>query len=123
MGTSPPPPPLGDGALQTLIAKPFADFFLPEKQQGRLDPSPFAAGITGALWPIVFGLCQIFVAVCKRAKAPVDIQHIAHFPALAEACRLLSTALPRTSQQDVHMLIAALLDQQTTDQKAKRAAL
>jgi len=108
--------------LQTLIAKPFADFFLPEKQQGRIDPSPFASGITGAFWPIIWGLCQIFAQVCKRAKAPVDIQHVGQFPALTEACRLLGTALPRTSQQDVHMLIATMLDQ-ATDQKVKRAAL
>jgi hypothetical protein len=119
---SPPAPPPGDGALHTIIGKPFADFFCPEIEQGRVAPSPFAVGIISACWPIIWGMCQIFTQVCKRNRAKVEVQHVAHFPALAETCQLLA-GLKRITQRDVQDLIATLLDHTAADPKLKRSAL
>jgi hypothetical protein len=118
---SPPAPPPGDGALQTILGKPFADFFCPENQQGRVAPSPFAVGIISACWPIIWGMCQIFTQVCKRNQAKVEVQHVAHFPALAEACQLLA-GLKRVTQKDIQDLVTMLLDH-GTDPKLKRGGL
>eukprot|EP00927_Polykrikos_kofoidii_P067057 TRINITY_DN62593_c0_g1_i1.p1 TRINITY_DN62593_c0_g1~~TRINITY_DN62593_c0_g1_i1.p1 ORF type:complete len:1303 (+),score=239.83 TRINITY_DN62593_c0_g1_i1:45-3911(+) len=118
---SPPPPPPGDGALHTVIGKPFADFFSHERQQGRVDPSPFASAVIGALWPVMWGLCEVFTHICKRAQTVPAIQHVAQFPTLAEACQQLTT-LNRVSQQDVQGFLSTMLAQDS-DPKEKRAAL
>eukprot|EP00928_Gymnodinium_smaydae_P040655 TRINITY_DN27556_c0_g1_i1.p1 TRINITY_DN27556_c0_g1~~TRINITY_DN27556_c0_g1_i1.p1 ORF type:complete len:1273 (-),score=300.19 TRINITY_DN27556_c0_g1_i1:90-3908(-) len=118
---NPPGAPPNDGALHTVIGKPFCDFFLPEKQQGRVQPSPFALGVTAALWPIIWGMCQVFSHVCKRAGTKVEVQFVVHFPALAEACQLLTT-LRRVTQQDVQGLLATMLDS-GSDSKMQRSAL
>jgi len=118
---SPPEAPGGDGALHTVIGKPFFDFFSPEKQQGQLAPSPFAAGVTGAIWPILWGMCQIFVQVCKKSQIKADAQQVVNFPALMEACQLLAS-LRRSDQQGVQSLLATMLDE-GADAKMKRGAL
>lgn len=118
---SPPAPPSSDGALQTVIGKPFADFFSPERDKGRVMPSPFAVGIMSALWPIIWGICQIFNHVCSRGGVKPSMQHVQQFPALLEACRLFGT-LRKITEQDVQQLLTTMLDQ-GADQKAKRNAL
>jgi len=118
---SPPAPPPGDGALHTIIGKPFHDFFCPEVQNSRMEPSPFAVGVISACWPIIWGMCQIFIQVCKRHQAKVEIQHVTQFPALAEACQLLAT-LKRVSEHDVYNMLSTFLDP-SSDAKAKRVAL
>lgn len=118
---SPPSPPPGDGALFTIIGKPFADFFTPENQQGRVAPSPFALSITAACWPIVWGICQIFIQVCKQSQVKAELQHIVQFPAFVEACKLLAT-LKGVAERDVQNLVTTLLED-GSDAKVKRGAL
>lgn len=117
---SPPPPPC-DGAMQTVIGKPFADFFSPEREKGRVGPSPFASGIVAAVWPIIFGLCLIFAQVCNRANAAPEMRHIASFPALLEVCQMLCS-MRRIAEPDVQQLLTTFLDREA-DQKVKRNAL
>merc|ERR1712113_444487 len=100
---SPPQPPPGDGVLQGVLGK------------------PFAAGVIAALWPVIWGFCQVFAQVCKRAQVQMTMQHIAQFPAMTQACEALGT-LQRVGPQDVQNLVVKMLDS-TADQKTKRAAL
>lgn len=118
---SPPAPPPGDGALHTVVGKPFSDFFAPEVQQRGVAPSPFAVSIISAMWPIIWGICQIFQQVCKQHQVKAEPQHIAQFPALVDACKMLTT-LRRVVEQDVQNMVVALLDH-AGDAKMKRAAL
>lgn len=118
---SKPEPPAGDGVLGGALSKPFADFFRPEKQGGGDAMSPFAAGVVAAMWPVLWGLCQVFAQVCKRAGIQAEAGHLAQFPAMVEACQALGS-LPRASQQEVQNLVAKMLDA-SADVKVKRAAL
>lgn len=118
---APPAAPPGDGALHTVVGKPFHDFFAPERSAGQVQPSPFAMGVANALWPILSGMCQIFAQVCKKSQVKLEVQQIVHFPALVEACQLFAT-LRHASQEAVHNMIATMLDE-GADAKMKRAAL
>lgn len=119
---SPPAPPPGGGALHTVVGHPLADFFSPEKTQGRVAPSPFASSVASAMWPSLHGMCQVFVSMHKPGGGQlVEVQHIPKFPPMAEACALLAQ-LNRIREQDVQLLMTTLLDPKA-DVKTKRGAL
>jgi len=118
---APPAAPPGDSALHTVIGKPFFDFFNPEKQRGPSAPSPFAEGVTSAFWPIVWGMCQVFIQVCKTNHIKATPDQVVNFPALLEACQLLAS-FRRVDQHTVQTFLAAMLEE-SADAKFKRGAL
>mmetsp|Transcript_58760 Transcript_58760/g.108444 ORF Transcript_58760/g.108444 Transcript_58760/m.108444 type:complete len:1236 (+) Transcript_58760:34-3741(+) len=119
--SQPPAPPPPDSALQGAVGQAFADFFRPEGQEGGRAISPWAAGVTAALWPVILGMCQVFVHVSKAQGIPDAAQNVASFPALAQSCEALA-ALPRVGPQEMQRCIAVFLDA-NAEVKLKRAAL